>query len=116
MRRCCRWSVSLLALLWAWGGLLGSVPRVEAAEPGKEIYQKRCQSCHGPVGLATPQMETTLKVPIPPVTGAALRQKNDAEMPQIIADGKGKMPGYAKTLSPEEQQQVLVYMKKLGRP
>jgi mono/diheme cytochrome c family protein len=45
-----------------------------------------------------------------------LKQKSDAEMLQIIADGKGKMPAYAKTLSPEEQQQVLTYMKTLGRP
>jgi len=61
-------------------------------------------------------MEKMLKVSIPAVTGEALKQKSDAEMLQIIADGKGKMPGYVKTLSPEEQQQVLTSMKTLGRP
>ncbi len=29
-------------------------------------------------------------------------------MLRIIAEGKGKMPGYAKRLSAEEQRQVLV--------
>jgi mono/diheme cytochrome c family protein len=36
-------------------------------------------------------------------------------MLRIIAEGKGKMPGYAKRLSAEEQRQVLEYMKTLGR-
>ncbi len=111
-----RWSASALALLWVWGGFLGGIALGEAAEPGKDAYQKRCQSCHGPDGKGNPPMEKTLKVAIPPVNGEALKQKDDAEMLQIIADGKGKMPAYAKTLSAEEQQQVLMYMKKLGQP
>jgi hypothetical protein len=61
-------------------------------------------------------MEKTLKVSIPPVTGEALKQKDDAGMLQLIAEGKGKMPGYAKSLSVEEQRQVLAYMKLLGQP
>jgi hypothetical protein len=48
-------------------------------------------------------MEKTLKVTIAPVTREALKSKDDAEMLQIIAEGKGKMRGYAKNLSPEEQ-------------
>ncbi len=111
-----RWLASSLTLLWAWGGFFANVAFGGPAEPGRGVYQMRCQSCHGPDGLASPQMEKMLKVPIPPVTGEALKQKSDAEMLQIIADGKGKMPGYVKTLSPEEQQQVLTSMKTLGRP
>jgi len=105
-----------LVLLWAWGGLLGGVAFGGAVETGKEMYQKRCQSCHGADGKGNPQMEKTLKVSIPPVTGEALKQKNDAESLQIIAEGKGKMPGYAKSLSPEAQQQLLTYMKTLAQP
>jgi len=61
-------------------------------------------------------MEKTLKVTIAPVTREALTLKDDAEMLQIIAEGKGKMPGYAKNLSPQEQRQLLGYMKTLGQP
>jgi mono/diheme cytochrome c family protein len=60
-------------------------------------------------------MAKLLKVSIPPVTGAALESEDDAVLLHIIAEGKGKMPGYAKTLSVEEQRQVLEYMKTLGR-
>jgi len=95
-----RWITAALALLWIWGGLLGGIAFGGAGAPGQEAYQKRCQSCHGPDGKGNLQMEKTLKVPIPPVTGEAIRQKNDAEMLHIIADGKGKMLGYAKVQSP----------------
>lgn len=105
-----------LVLLWAWGGLLGGVALGGAVEAGKEMYQKRCQSCHGADGKGNPQMEKTLKVSIPPVTGEALKQKNDVELLQTIAEGKGKMPGYAKNLPSEEQQRLLAYMKTLGQP
>jgi mono/diheme cytochrome c family protein len=111
-----RWLASSLTLLWAWSGFFPKVALGGPAEPGKGVYQMRCQSCHGADGVAPPQMEKMLKVAIPPVTGEMLRQKRDVEMLQIIADGKGKMPGYARNLLPEEQQQVLAYMKTLGRP
>ena len=52
---------------------------------------------------------------IPPVTAAALKQKDDAAMLRIIAEGAGKMPGYAKKMSAAEQKQVLEYMKTLGQ-
>ena len=116
MVRCHRWTGSALVLLWVWGWFLGGIALGGAVEPGKEAYQKRCQSCHGADGKGNPQMEKTLKVPIPPVTGEALGPKDDAEMLKIIADGQGKMPGYAKPLSAEEQRQVLMFMKKLGQP
>jgi mono/diheme cytochrome c family protein len=111
-----RWLATSLTLLWAWGGFFANVTSGGPAAPGRGVYQMRCQPCHSPDGLASPQMEKMLKVPIPQVTGEALKQKSDAEMLQIIADGKGKMPEYAKTLSPEGQQQVLTFMRTLGRP
>jgi hypothetical protein len=52
---------------------------------------------------------------IPVATAAVLQQKSDAELLRIIAEGAGKMPGYAKKMSPAEQQQVLEYMKTLGQ-
>jgi mono/diheme cytochrome c family protein len=84
-----------------------------ADEAGKTLYQKNCQSCHGADGNPPPAMVKSMKVP--PVTGAVLKQKDDAAMLHIIAAGAGKMPGYAKKMSAAEQKQVLEYMKTLGQ-
>lgn len=109
---CPQWMARVLVSMGVWGLLLSGV---SSAAGGKEAYQKLCQSCHGMDGTGNPQMAKSLQVSIPPVTGAALAQKDEAEMLRIIAEGKGKMLGYAQRLSAEEQRQVLEYMKTLGR-
>ena len=114
MALCQPWVARALVVTLICGMLLGSVV-CAADEAGQKVYQRDCQSCHGRDGAGNPQLEKTLKVTIPPVTAAALAQKNDPEMLHIIVEGKGKMPGFAKKLSAEEQQQVLNYMKTLGR-
>ncbi len=101
-----QWIASALIVTWIWGVLLGSAVCASADEAGKKVYQRDCQSCHGPDGAGNP---------LPPVTGAALKQKDNAEILHIIAEGKGKMPGFTKKLSAEEQRQVLEYMKTLGQ-
>lgn len=115
MMRHQRWMARLLVGIGVGGLLVGTVVADTAAAAGKEVYHKRCQACHGADGTGNPQMAKLLKVTIPPVNGIALEKKNDAENLRIIADGQGKMPGFAKQLSAEEQQQVLEYMKTLGR-
>ena len=114
MMRCHQGIARVLIVTCFGGALLGSTVVVSAAaEAGKTLYQKSCQSCHGADGNAPPAMAKSMKVP--PVTAAALKQKDDAAMLHIIADGAGKMPGYAKKMSPAEQKQVLEYMKTLGQ-
>jgi cytochrome c551 len=105
----------VLVVTWICGVLLGSAVCASADEAGKKLYQRDCQACHGPDGAGNPQLAKALQVSIPPVTGAALKQKDNAEILHIIAEGKGKMPGFAKKLSAEEQGQVLEYMKTLGQ-
>ena len=94
--------------------LLGSAVIASAADgAGKTLYQKNCQSCHGADGNPPAAMAKSMNVPL--VTAAVLNQKGDAEMLRIIADGAGKMPGYAKKMSAAEQKQVLEYMKTFGK-
>ena len=110
---CQQWAARVLVVIC--GVLLGSAVCVSADEAGKKVYQRDCQSCHGPDGAGNPQLAKALQVTIPPVTGVALQQKDKAEILHIIAEGKGKMPGFAKKLAAEEQRQVLEYMKTLGQ-
>ena len=110
-----QWVAKVFVVAGICGVLLGSVICARADETGKQLYQRDCQACHGPDGAGNPQLAKALQVDIPPVTGAALKQKDEAEMLHIIAEGKGKMPGFAKKQSAEEQRQVLEYLKALGQ-
>lgn len=115
MRICQQWVARVLVVTWACAVLLGSAVWARADEAGKKLYQRDCQTCHGPDGAGNLQLAKVLQVDIPPITAAALKQKDDAEMLHSIAEGKGKMPGFAKKLSVEEQRQVLEYLKTLGQ-
>lgn len=95
--------------------LLSSGAADTAAAVGKKVYQKRCQACHGADGTGNPQMAKALQVTFPLVNSVGLEKKSDAEHLHTIAEGTGKMPGFAEQLSDEERQQVLAYMKTLGR-
>ncbi len=109
-----QWVAGVSGVALLCGMLLGSVVWA-ADETGQKVYQRDCQSCHGRDGTGNPQLAQVLKATIPPVTAAALAQKNDTEVLHVITEGKGKMPGFAKKLSEEEQRQVLKYMKTLGQ-
>jgi mono/diheme cytochrome c family protein len=82
-----------------------------ADEAGKALYQKNCQSCHGADGNPPPAMAKSMGI----LPASALKQKDDAHHLRIIAEGAGKMPGYAKKMSAAEQKQVFEYMKTLGQ-
>jgi mono/diheme cytochrome c family protein len=92
------------------GALLGGAVVASAAD-GKELYQKNCQSCHGADGNPPPAMAKSMGIP----PASALKQKDDAAMLHIIAEGAGKMPGYGKKMSAAEQKQVFEYMKTLAK-
>ena len=109
-----RWMGSSLVLLWAWGWLLGSMALGGVAEPGKEVYQKRCQACHGPDGKGNPQMAEALKTEIQDLTTPALLSQPEAELLKAIADGKGKMPPFGKVLNERDQRAVLGYIRQLA--
>jgi len=114
MIRCYQGIARVLVVTCFGGALLGSAVVASAADgAGKTLYQKNCQSCHGADGNAPPAMAKSMNVP--PVTGAVLKQKDDAAMLHIIAAGAGKMPAYGKKMSAAEQKQVLEYMKTLGK-
>ena len=112
---CQQWVARALVVTWSCSVLLGSAVGASADEAGKKLYQRDCQSCHGPDGAGNAQLAKALQVDIPPITGAVLKQKENAEILHIIAEGQGKMPGFAKKLSAEEQGQVLEYIKTLGQ-
>jgi mono/diheme cytochrome c family protein len=40
--------------------------------------------------------------------------ESEADVEQIIAKGKNKMPGYEKTLKPDEIKALAAYVKELG--
>lgn len=74
-----------------------------ARADGAAVYQK-CKGCHGAEGKGLATMP-----------GSDLTKGVSPDAAKNLADGKGKMPGFGKTLKAEEQKEVLEYVKGLKK-
>lgn len=81
---------------------------------GKAIYEKSCVSCHGKDGKGNPAMAKVLGEKGLDLTGKEATGKSDEQLLKIIAEGSGKMPAQ-KTLSKDDQKQVLTYVRSLAK-
>lgn len=86
------------------GGMRPGGPGAKLAEnaTGEEIFQKKCQSCHGSGGKAgrAPALNT-------------LASEADDKLVSIIQNGKEKMPAFSGQLSEDQIKKVVAYVKGL---
>src|SRR5262245_45598975 len=88
------------------------------AAAGEKIYKLRCTPCHGPQGKGDGPLGKSLNPkPRDHTDGAYMKTRTDAELIDVITNGKGAMPAWGKTgtLSPTDIQNVLAYVRTLAR-
>ena len=52
---------------------------------------------------------------VPDLRSKAVQSKSDTDLHDFIAKGKGIMPGYGSQLSKEEINDLVVYIRQLGK-
>ncbi len=82
----------------------------------KKLFDAKCASCHGKDGKGNIVMSKMFKVAPEALnlTSSEFAAKKDEEILKIIAEGKNKMPAYAKQLNSEQQKSVLQYIRGLA--
>jgi cytochrome c5 len=85
------------------------------AQDGKAIYQKLCASCHGSDGKGNPAMTKAFGEKALNIATKETAQKSDDELLKVITQGKGKMPASGKSLSKQEQKQILDHARSLAK-
>ncbi|MGE5693059.1 MAG: c-type cytochrome [Candidatus Zixiibacteriota bacterium] len=83
---------------------------------GKEVYTKKCGSCHGKQGEGVAKMATMLKAKIRNWGEVAATPDTLAAWKKITTDGKGKMPAFKSKLSTSEMDSVMAYVATLAKP
>lgn len=83
------------------------------AESGEAIYKRNCASCHGADGSGQTPMGRTFK--LGDLRGPEVQKMTDAQLADLIAKGKGRMPAYDKRLSHEQIQSVVGYLRDLAK-
>jgi len=98
--------LTLAASTFAWSA---------ETKAGKATYDKLCLSCHGADGKGNPAMAKVMGEKALNIVGKETQAKKDADMLKVIVEGAGKMPASGKSLSPQEQKDVLSYSRSLAK-
>jgi mono/diheme cytochrome c family protein len=92
--------------------MLGA-PKGNAAA-GKQVFTAHCQMCHGPNGQGNAALGKMLGATIPPLGSKQVQDLSDAQIRQVIENGKLKMPP-VKGLSSSDIDNVIAFVRTLGK-
>jgi cytochrome c6 len=80
---------------------------------GRALFAAKCASCHAADGSgATPAGKRMGARDLRSVT---VQGQSDGQLLSVITNGRGKMPGYGKTLTDVQRQQLVAHIRTLGR-
>ncbi len=102
-----RSTLKTLRFVLPLGGMLCLLTPCFAADSGKALYEDSCIQCHGPGGEGSRVMDDFWKMRIPRLNSAYVQSKTDAELQDIILNGKRKMPA-AMAGRPETQHRTKI--------
>ena len=91
---------------------LATVP-VKAQTAGETLYKAKCAVCHGADGKGETAIGKTNK--LRDLGSADVQKLNDAELTATITNGRNKMPGYGKSLKPEQIKELVGHIRTLGK-
>jgi cytochrome c6 len=84
-----------------------------SAAAGAELYKSKCVGCHGADGSGNTPMGKALKVQ--DLRKPDLQARKDADLAASITNGKGKMPPQKANLTPAQVNQIVEYVRTLGK-
>jgi cytochrome c553 len=90
----------------------GSSPGISAAPADAAAsYKSKCASCHGGNGSGQTAVGKTMK--LRDLRSAEVQALSDAQLLSVISKGKGKMPGYEKSLGAETCKALVAHIRQL---
>src|SRR2546426_11162186 len=84
------------------------------AAAGKELYGKKCASCHGAAGEGKETVAKTFKVEMKQLGSKEIQAKSDSDLKKIILEGKDKMKGI-KDIDAKAADGLVAYVRTLAK-
>ena len=81
------------------------------ADEGADIFKGKCAMCHGADGKGATAMGKSLK--LRDLTSADVQKQSDADLANIITNGKDKMPKYDGKLTKDQINSVVKFVRTL---
>ena len=100
-----------LAIMVAAPVLLFATTRAD--DKSAATYKAKCAACHGADGRGdTPAGKSTKARSF---ADAEVVKASDDDLAAIIEKGKAKMPGYGKSMKPDEIKDMVAYIRSLAK-
>jgi cytochrome c6 len=89
-------------------------PKASAADAsdGEKAFQSNCVVCHGQDGTGTP---TGKALKAPDLHSDQVQKMTDAQIADQIANGKNNMPPFKNTLTKDQIQSLVAYVRTFGK-
>ena len=84
---------------------------VSFADSGADTFKAKCAMCHGADGKGATAMGKTLN--LRDLGSAEVQSQSDADLTNIITNGKNKMPKYDGKLTKDQISDVVKYIRTL---
>jgi mono/diheme cytochrome c family protein len=75
-------------------------------------FKTKCEMCHGPDGAGS---EVGKSMNVPDLRSQSVQQLTDAELAQVISDGKNGMPPFKSSLSADQIHALLKHIRSLAK-
>jgi cytochrome c6 len=101
---------ALVVAAWMAGGVKAGSTAPQAI---KGTFASKCASCHAIDGSGSTAKGKELK--LKDMRSAEVQAMTDDKLYEVIAKGKGKMPGYEKTLGADKCHELVTYIRSLAK-
>ncbi len=81
---------------------------------GKDLYTKKCASCHGAAGEGKDSVAKLFKVELKPLTSKEVQSMSDADLKKTILEGTGKMKPL-KDVDAKGADDIVAYLRSLAK-
>jgi len=108
--------VASLMMLVLFAGLMFFVVSIAQANPAPDraadsaTYRTKCATCHGPDGSGSAVGKT---MNVPDLRSPEVQKTSDAQLAQIISEGKGGMPPFKSSLNEDQIHAMVSYVRSL---
>ena len=105
-----------LMLLVVFAGLMFFVVSIAQANPAPDraadsaTYRTKCATCHGPDGSGSAVGKT---MNVPDLRSPEVQKVSDAQLAQLISEGKGGMPPFKSSLNEDQIHAMVSYVRSL---
>ncbi len=109
-------SERLLARILAFAIFLGAAASLGFGQPAKNstasTYKTNCVSCHGQDGRGSAVGKSLHTADF---HSAQVQQQSDAQLANVVAEGRGNMPAFGTRLSKNQIDALVRYIRTLGK-